>query len=88
MTKWTLDQEQVLRACWPDYHKAARLLAKPPVTVHGKAMRMGLQKTRDGSYVKPSGWHRFAKPLAKPIAKPQAQARKLGRLFLKSTSWF
>ena len=83
---WTEDDEKVLRDLWPDYIRAAEQLGRHPKSVHGKAMRMGLDKTRDGTYVKPSNWKNYEpKPKQKP--KPMVLGSRPGRIMAMAGKW-
>ena len=83
---WTAAEEQLLRDLWPDYRRAAAELRRNPKSVHGKAMRMGLDKTRDGTYAKPSNWKNY-KPPVKPKPKPFVMGSRPGRIMAMSGKW-
>ena len=83
---WSPEDEATLRSLWPDYHRAAAELGRHPKSVHGKAMRMGLGKTRDGTYVKPSNWKSYV-PKSKPKPKPFVMGSRPGRIMAMSGKW-
>lgn len=85
-TLWTTEDEKVLRDLWPNYIQAAEQLNRHAKSVHGKAMRMGLDKTRDGTYVKPSNWKNYIpKPKLKP--KPMILGSRPGRIMAMAGKW-
>ncbi len=83
---WSHDDEEILRRLWPNYLQAAEQLGRHPKSVHGKAMRMGLDKTRDGTYVKPSNWKSY-RPKLKPKAKPMVLGSRPGRIMAMAGKW-
>ena len=84
--RWTDRDEAILRELWPDYLRAAERLGRHPKSVHGKALRMGLPKTRDGTYVKPSNWKNYV-PKVKPKPKPMVLGSRPGRIMAMAGKW-
>ncbi len=83
---WSKNEEELLRGLWPNYHRAAEELKRHPKSVHAKGLRMGLPKTRDGTYVKPSNWKNY-KPRLRPKPKPMVLGSRPGRIMAMLGKW-